>query len=80
MMPNRSTSFTPFFMVYGAEVVLPTDLQYGSPRVQTYQKDATEEARKDDIDLLEESRNTAIIRSAGYQQALRRYHMCKVHP
>jgi hypothetical protein len=25
-MPNRSTGFTPFFMVYGAEAVLPTDL------------------------------------------------------
>jgi hypothetical protein len=25
-MPNRSTGFTPFFMVYEAEVVLPTDL------------------------------------------------------
>jgi hypothetical protein len=36
MMPNRPTSFTPFFMVYGAEVLLPTDLQYGSPRVRTY--------------------------------------------
>jgi hypothetical protein len=35
--PNRSTNFTPFFMVYGSEVVLPTKLQYGSPRVQAYQ-------------------------------------------
>jgi hypothetical protein len=25
-MPNKSTGFTPFFMVYWAEVVLPTDL------------------------------------------------------
>jgi hypothetical protein len=26
MTPNRSIGFTSFFMVYGAEVVLPTDL------------------------------------------------------
>jgi hypothetical protein len=26
-----------FFVVYGAEVVLPTKLQYGSPKVQAYQ-------------------------------------------
>jgi hypothetical protein len=32
MSPNRSTSFTLFLMMYGAEVVLPTNLQYGSPR------------------------------------------------
>jgi hypothetical protein len=57
-------------MVCGAEAVLPTDLQYGPPRVRSYQPDVAEEARKDAIDLLEESRDTAIIRSTGYQQAL----------
>jgi hypothetical protein len=69
-MPNRSTNFTPFFMVYGAEDVLTIELQYGSPRVRAYQPDAMEEARKDAIDLLEESRDTAVTRSDGYQQAL----------
>jgi hypothetical protein len=52
-------------MVYGAEVVLPTKLQYGSPRVRAYQLDVTEEARKDTIDLLIESRDVTITRSAG---------------
>jgi hypothetical protein len=28
--------FTPFFLVYGAEAVLPTDLEYGSPKVKGY--------------------------------------------
>jgi hypothetical protein len=31
-------------MVYRVEVVLPTDLQYGSPRVQTYHLGVIEEA------------------------------------
>jgi hypothetical protein len=66
-MANRLANFTPFFMVYGAEAVLPTDLQYGSPKVQAYQPNATEEAQKDAIDLLEESRDTAVIRSTRYQ-------------
>jgi hypothetical protein len=30
-MPNRLINFTPFFMVYVAHVVLPTNLQYGPP-------------------------------------------------
>jgi transposase InsO family protein len=30
--PSRATEFTPFFLVYGAEAILPTDLEYGSPR------------------------------------------------
>jgi hypothetical protein len=74
MMPNRSTGFTLFFMVYGAEAVLPTDLQYGSPRIQAYQPDTIKEAQKDAIDILKESRDTTVIRSARYQQALRCYH------
>jgi hypothetical protein len=35
---NRSTGFTPFFMVYDPGVVLPTDLDYGAPRVHAYDK------------------------------------------
>jgi transposase InsO family protein len=31
--PTRATRFTLFFLVYGAEAILPTDLEYGSPRV-----------------------------------------------
>jgi transposase InsO family protein len=31
--PTRATGFTLFFLVYGAEAILPTDLEYGSPRV-----------------------------------------------
>src|SRR3990170_1113743 len=32
--PNRSTGYTPFFMVYGAEVILPCDLIHDPPRVR----------------------------------------------
>jgi transposase InsO family protein len=28
--PSRATGFTPFFLVYGVEAILPTDLEYGS--------------------------------------------------
>jgi transposase InsO family protein len=30
--PSRATGFTPFFMVHGSEAVLPTDIDYDSPR------------------------------------------------
>jgi hypothetical protein len=33
---SRATGFTPFFLVYGAEAILPTDLEYGSPRTRAY--------------------------------------------
>jgi hypothetical protein len=31
--PNCSVSFTPFFLVYGVEAVLPTDIEFDAPRV-----------------------------------------------
>jgi hypothetical protein len=31
--PNHSVGFTPFFLVYGAEAVLPTDIEFDAPRV-----------------------------------------------
>ena len=34
--PSRATGYTPFFMVYGSEAVLPTDLDYGVPRIRAY--------------------------------------------
>ena len=45
MTPNRSSGFTPFFMVYGAEAVLPSDLLHDSPRVGNYVEIENELAR-----------------------------------
>jgi hypothetical protein len=33
---TKPTGETPFFLFYGAEAVLPTELKYGSPRVLAY--------------------------------------------
>ena len=78
--PNKSTGFTPFFLVYGAEAVIPTDIEFDSPRVTMYTEAEAKEAREDGVDLLEEGRLLALGRSAIYQQGLRRYHNRKVKP
>ena len=54
--PNKSTGFTPFFLVYGAEAIIPTDIEFDSPRVTMYTEEEAKEARKDGADLLEEGR------------------------
>jgi len=76
--PNRSTGFTPFFLVYGAEAVLPTDILHDARRVSTYNEVTADEAQQLSVDLLEEERNLADQRSAIYQQKLRRYHSRRV--
>ena len=78
--PNRSTGYTPFFPVYGAEAVLPTDIEHDAPRIKLYTEAEAKEAREDGVDLVEEARLLAVSRSTIYQQSLRRYHSRKVRP
>jgi hypothetical protein len=72
--PSRATGSTPFFLVYGAEAILPTDLEYGSPRTRAYADQSNQASREDSLDQLEEARDKALLHSARYQQSLRRYH------
>jgi hypothetical protein len=72
--PSRATGFTPFFLVYGAEAILPTDLEYGSSRTRAYDDRSNQTDQEDSLDQLEEARDLALLHSARYQQSLRRYH------
>jgi hypothetical protein len=72
--PSRATGFAPFFLVYGAEAILPTNLEYGSPRTRAYDDQSNRTNREDSLDQLEEARDMALLHSARYQQSLRRYH------
>ena len=72
--PNRSTGRSPFFLVYGAEAVLPSDLLHNAPRVELFSEAEAEQARQDGVDLLEEEREMALTRSTIYQQDLQRFH------
>jgi ribonuclease HI/transposase InsO family protein len=76
--PSRATGFTPFFLFYGAEAILPTDLEYGSPSVRGYDEGTNQRAREDSPDQLDEARTVALIHSTRYQQALRCYQARKI--
>jgi transposase InsO family protein len=66
----RTTSFTPIFMVHNLEAVLPTDIDYGSPRVRVYTEEGNQAMLEDVIDQLDEARDVALLCCAKYQQAL----------
>src|SRR5574344_1863498 len=44
--PSRAMGFSPFFLVYGTEAILPTDLEYGSPRLKAYQEEQNQRNRE----------------------------------
>ena len=78
--PNRSTGFTPFFLVYGPEAIIPADIEFDSPRHALYTEAEAKEAQENDVHLKEEACLLALSRSAIYQQKLRHYHNKKICP
>src|SRR5438128_4899620 len=72
--PCRATDESSFFLTYGSEVVLPTELEFGSPRVQNFNEKKSEDNQLEDLDQLEEARDIPTVQSAIYLQGLCRYH------
>ena len=58
---------TPFFLTHGSEAVLPSDLDYGAPRVKPFNPETAAEAQRDAMEILEEARLATLHRSARYQ-------------
>ena len=69
--PSRATGYTPFFMVYGSEAILPMDLDYGTPRTRAYDKQGAKASHQDAMDQLDQALNITLLHSAKYQQASR---------
>jgi hypothetical protein len=67
-------------MLHSSEAVLPTDIDYGSPRVRAYTDELNQVALEDTIDQLNEVRDVALLRSAKYEQSLRCYHERNMRP
>jgi transposase InsO family protein len=59
---TKPTGETPFFLVYGAKAVLPTDIKFGSPRVLAFNELRQEDLIKDPLLQLEEARCQAALR------------------
>jgi transposase InsO family protein len=78
--PNTATQETPFFLVHGAEAVLPIEIEHDSPRVTEYNEEASRKALEDDVDALDEARDEVLSRVTKYQQDLKNYHSRRLRP
>jgi hypothetical protein len=65
--PNAANQETPFFLVHGAEVLLLVEITHEAPRLSTYNETTSNEALQDDVDVLDEARDVASVRSMQYQ-------------
>jgi len=60
---QSTTKETPFSMVYGADDMFPVEIQENSPRFQNFITEESNEGRKVNLDLLDEVREQAHIKS-----------------
>jgi transposase InsO family protein len=68
--PNAATQETPFFLVHGAEAVLPVEITHEAPRIAAYDETNSTKALQDDVNALDEARDVALARATQYQQNL----------
>jgi transposase InsO family protein len=78
--PNTATQETPFFLVHGAEAVLPIEIEHNSPRVAEFNEETSRKALEDDVDALDEARDEVLSRVTKYQQDLKNYHSRRLRP
>ncbi|XP_017972718.1 PREDICTED: uncharacterized protein LOC18601752 [Theobroma cacao] len=80
---RTSTRATPYSLVYGAEIVLPVEVEIPSLRVlmKTELKDAEwVRSRYEQLNLIEEKRLAALCHGQMYQRRMMRAYEKKVHP
>jgi hypothetical protein len=47
---SRAIGLSPFFLVYGSEAILPTDLEYGAARIKAFDEKGNEASLEDALD------------------------------
>jgi transposase InsO family protein len=51
---SSATGFSPFFLVHGSKVILPTDVSFRAPRIQFYEEGEVDQTCHANLDSLEE--------------------------
>ena len=65
---------SPYFLVYGSEAILPTDIAFRAPRVEHYDEEQAATVRIEDVNRAEEEHLITCVRIAKYLEGLWRYY------
>ena len=72
--PRASTGETPFCLAYGTEAVIPLEVGSPSLRVNFYHDQRNDLYLRENLDLVEELREKARLRTTEYQRRMARYY------
>ncbi|KAG7594099.1 Zinc finger CCHC-type [Arabidopsis thaliana x Arabidopsis arenosa] len=74
--PRRAMGETPFALVYGTECVIPTEAEIPGirRRLLPEQENSNTQMMLDELDLIDERRDSALVRMQNYQSATARYY------
>jgi hypothetical protein len=78
--PSSATSETPYSLAFGVEAVIPVEIGSPSYCIQHYNPGFNNERLKLHLDLLEEKREEARVRTSAYKAKAARYYNKKVNP
>ena len=76
--PRRSTGETPFSMTYGAEAVIPLEINFLTQKTSSFCPNTNNGLLEKSLDLIEERRENAMVQLAYYQQKLKQGYDAKV--
>ncbi|CAL1358974.1 unnamed protein product [Linum trigynum] len=75
---KTATGETPFALTYGSDAVIPVELNTPSYRVAQYDPNGNDEARSNDLDMVDEVREVAAIRLEKMKRQVARYYNKKM--
>ncbi|XP_019225323.1 PREDICTED: uncharacterized protein LOC109206908 [Nicotiana attenuata] len=79
IIAKTSTGETPFSLEYEAEALIPVEIGEPSTRYTQATEESNEEEMRVNLDLLEERRETAMIRMTAQKQVIKWYYNRKAH-
>ena len=78
--PKDATGETPFSLVFGTEAVILAEVELPSYRVDNYAEQGNDVALLENLDVLEEKCDQALIQSAAKKQLATKYYNARVRP